>query len=45
MHFNSARAIIVDEIQKIVNVTLNRQSIALSVNASVDLKQKSIQVA
>ena len=44
MHFNNARAVIVDEIQKIVNVTLNRQSVALPVNASVDFEQISIQI-
>ena len=45
MHFNNARAVIVDEVQKIVNVTFYRQSIALPVNASVDFEQISIQVA
>ena len=44
MHFNNARAVIVDEVQRIVNVTLYRQSIALSVNVSVDFEQISIQV-
>ena len=44
MHFNSARAVTVDEVQRIVNVTLCRQSIALFVNASVDFEQISIQV-
>ena len=38
MHFNNARTIIVDKVQKIVNVTLYRQSIALSVNALVDFE-------
>ena len=42
MHFNYARAVIVDEVQKIVNVILYRQSIILSVNASVDSEQISI---
>ena len=42
MHFNNARIIIVDEVQKIVNIILYRQSIILSVNASVDFKQISI---
>ena len=45
MHLNNARAIIVDEIQKIVNVILYRQSVALSVNASIDFEQISIQIA
>ena len=45
MHFNNVRTIIVDEIQKIVNVTLYRQSINLSVNASVNFEQMSVQVA
>ena len=39
MHFNNARAVIVDEIQKIVNVTLYQQSVALSVNVSIDFEQ------
>ena len=43
MHFNNARTITVDEIQKIVNVTLYRQSVALSVNALINFKQISIQ--
>ena len=38
MHFNNARAIIVDEVQKIVNVILYRQSVILPVNASVDFE-------
>ena len=42
MHFNNARAIIVDEIQKIVNITLYRQSIALSVNSPIDFEQMLI---
>ena len=45
MHFNNARAVIVDEVQKIVNVILYRQSFALSVNASIDFEQILIQVA
>ena len=45
MHFNSARVVIVDKVQKIVNVILYRQSVALSVNASVDFEQISIQIA
>ena len=45
MHFNNARAIIADEVQKIVNVILYRQSVVLPVNASVDFEQISIQVA
>ena len=44
MHFNNARTIIVDEIQRIVNVILYRQSIVLSVNASIDFEQISIQI-
>ena len=44
MHFNNARAIIVNKIQRIVNVILYRQSIVLSVNVSVDFEQISIQV-
>ena len=39
IHFNNARAIIVDEVQRIVNVILYRQSIALFVNVSVDFEQ------
>ena len=42
MHFNNIRAVIVDEIQKIVNIILYRQSVALFVNASVDFEQVSI---
>ena len=42
MHFNNIRAVIVDEIQKIVNIILYRQSVALFVNASVDFEQISI---
>ena len=42
MHFNNARTIIVDEIQKIVNIILYRQSVALPVNVSVDFEQISI---
>ena len=38
MHFNNARAVIVDEVQKIVNVILYRQSVALLVNISVDFE-------
>ena len=43
MHLNNARAVIVDEVQKIVNVILYRQSIALPVNTSIDFEQISIQ--
>ena len=43
MHFNNTRAVIVDKVQKIVNVILYRQSVVLSVNASVDFEQISIQ--
>ena len=42
MHFNNARTVIVDEVQKIVNVTLYRQSVILSVNISIDFEQISI---
>ena len=42
MHFNNARTVIVDEIQKIVNIILYQQSVILSVNASVDFEQISI---
>ena len=42
MHFNNARAIIVDKIQKIVNITLYQQSVILPVNALVDFEQISI---
>ena len=45
MHFNNARAIIVDEVQKIVNIILYRQSIVLPVNVSVDFEQISVQTA
>ena len=45
MHFNNAQTIIVDEIQKIVKVTLCQQSVILSVNALIDFEQISIQVA
>ena len=38
MHFNNARAVIVDEVQKIVNIILYRQSVALSVNVSIDFE-------
>ena len=44
MHLNSARTVIVDEVQKIVNVMLYRQSINLFVNASVSFEQVSVQV-
>ena len=45
MHFNNARAVIVDEVLKIVNVTLYRQSVAWFINSSVDFEQITIQVA
>ena len=45
MHFNNARAVIVDKIQRIVNVTLYRQSVVLSVNVLIDFEQILIQVA
>ena len=41
MYFNNAQAVIVDEIQKIVNVILYRQSITLFVNALIDFEQIS----
>ena len=44
MHFNNARTVIVDEVQRIVNVILYRQSVALPVNASVDSEQILIQI-
>ena len=44
MYFNNVRAVIVDKIQKIVNVILYRQSVILPVNAFVDFEQISIQV-
>ena len=45
MHFNNAQTIIVDKVQKLVNIILCRQSVALSVNASIDFEQISIQIA
>ena len=45
MHFNNARAVIVDKVEKIVNITLYRQSVILSVNTSIDFEQVSIQIA
>ena len=44
MHFNNTRAVIADEVQKIINVTFYRQSIALFINASIDFEQISIQI-
>ena len=44
MHLNNARAVTADEVQRIVNVTLCRQPVALSVNASVGSEQISIQI-
>ena len=38
VHFNNARTIIIDEIQKIINVTLYRQPVNLSVNVFVSFK-------
>ena len=38
MHFNNIRTVIVDKVQKIVNVILYQQSAVLSVNASIDFK-------
>ena len=43
MHFNNVRAVIVDKIQKVINVILYRQSINLSVNASIDFEQMFVQ--
>ena len=45
MHLNNARAVTVDEVQRIVNVILYRQSVTLPVNAFVDSEQISIQAA
>ena len=42
MHFNNAQAVIVDEVQRIVNITLYRQSVVLPVNVLVDFEQISI---
>ena len=39
MHFNNARTVIVNKVQKIVNVTSYRQSVVLSLNASIDFEQ------
>ena len=44
MHFNNAQAVIVDKVQRIINVTLYQQSVALSVNTSIDFEQISIQI-
>ena len=44
MHSNNARTVIVDEVQKIINIILYRQSVALSVNISIDFEQVSIQI-
>ena len=44
MHLNNARTVIVDEVQRIVNVILYRQSVVLLVNVSIDFEQISIQV-
>ena len=38
IHFNNARAVIADKVQKIVNVILCRQSVVLSVNISIDFE-------
>ena len=45
MHFNNAQTVIVDKVQKIINIILYRQSVVLSVNASINFEQISIQVA
>ena len=42
MYLNNAQTIIVDEVQKIVNITLYEQSVVLSVNTSIDFEQISI---
>ena len=42
MHFYNARTVIVDEIQKIVNIMMYRQSVVLLVNALIDFEQISI---
>ena len=42
MHFNNTRAVIVDEIQKIVNVTLYRQSVILPINAISEQNVNSV---
>ena len=39
IHFNNARAVNINEIQRIVNVILYRLSVALSVNVLVDFEQ------
>ena len=44
MHFNNARTVIVDKVQRIVNVTLYRSSVALPVNVSIDFEQILIQL-
>ena len=43
MHLNNAQTVIVDKVQKIVNITLYRQSVVLPVNVSIDFEQISIQ--
>ena len=45
MHFNNAQAVIVDEVQRIVNIIKYRLSVILSVNILIDFEQISIQVA
>ena len=44
MHFNSACAIIVDNVQRIINVTLYKQLIILFVTTLIDARQMTIQV-
>ena len=36
MYFNNARTIIVDEVQKIINIILYQQLVVLPLNASID---------
>ena len=45
MQFNNARAVIVDEVQRIVNIILHWQLLVLSVNALINFEQISSQVA
>ena len=44
MHFNNARAVIVNKVQRIVNIILYRQSVVLFVNTSIHFEQISIQI-
>ena len=45
MDFNNTRAIIVDKIQKVINIILYRQLINLSVNTSIDFEPVYVQAA